>query len=145
MELAVVLTQISSKYQYSFSLLNLYKFVKISSERWKSMFETAGGRIRRRFRTTFPTNGYVELRNGGYHVIRTRAGLDVVAHDFRRARSAEAIIEPYPSIGLLAKVVRRYYFHFGISGGCGGIPQSQERVFEEINAQHNTGRFDRAF
>src|SRR5689334_7464301 len=35
MELACVLTQFSSKYQYVLSLPNLYKFVKISSERRK--------------------------------------------------------------------------------------------------------------
>src|SRR5438552_3404488 len=47
MELAVVLTQFSSKYQYIFSLLNLYKFVKISSERQNLMAEAVVGRIRR--------------------------------------------------------------------------------------------------
>ena len=51
-----------------------------------------------------PTNGYVEVRNGGYYVAGTRIGLDVVAYDFRRGRSAEAIFEANPSIGSLAKV-----------------------------------------
>ena len=40
-----------------------------------------------------PTNEYVELHNGGYYVAGTRIGLDVVTHDFRRGRSAEAIFE----------------------------------------------------
>ena len=51
-----------------------------------------------------PTGEYVETHNGGYHVAGTRIGLDVVAHDFRRGRSPEAIFEAYPSIGSLAKV-----------------------------------------
>jgi uncharacterized protein (DUF433 family) len=51
-----------------------------------------------------PTNEYVEVYNGGYYVAGTRIGLDVVTHDFRRGRSAEAIFEAYPSIGSLAKV-----------------------------------------
>jgi hypothetical protein len=51
-----------------------------------------------------PTNDYVEVRNAGYYVAGTRIGLDVVAYDFRRGRSAETIFEAYPSIGSLAKV-----------------------------------------
>jgi hypothetical protein len=51
-----------------------------------------------------PTSEYVELHNGGYYVVGTRIGLDVVTYDFQRGRSAEAIFEAYPSIGSLAKV-----------------------------------------
>ena len=51
-----------------------------------------------------PTSEYVEIHNGGYYVAGTRIGLDVVTHDFRRGRSAEAIFEAYPSNGSLAKV-----------------------------------------
>ena len=51
-----------------------------------------------------PANQYVEVRNAGYFVAGTRIGLDVVAYDFRRGRSAEAIFEAYPSLGSLAKV-----------------------------------------
>ena len=50
-----------------------------------------------------PTSVYVETHNGGYYVAGTRIGLDVVTHDFRRGRSAEAIFEAYPSIGSLAR------------------------------------------
>src|SRR5271166_5984978 len=50
------------------------------------------------------TNEYVEVRNGGYYVAGTRIGLDVVIHEFRNGRSADAIFEAYPSIGSLAKV-----------------------------------------
>jgi hypothetical protein len=40
-----------------------------------------------------PSNEYVEVRNGGYYVAGTHIGLDVVIYDFRRGRSAEAILE----------------------------------------------------
>src|SRR5437879_942950 len=51
-----------------------------------------------------PTNDYLEVRYGGYYVVGSRIGLDVVVYDFRRGRSEEAIFEAYPSIGSLAKV-----------------------------------------
>jgi len=60
-----------------------------------------------------PTNEYLELHNGGYYVTGTRIGLDVVAYDFRRGRSAEAIFEAYPSIGSLAKVYGAIAFILG--------------------------------
>ena len=49
-------------------------------------------------------NRYIETRNGGYYVAGTRIGLDVIAHEFRDGRSAEAIFDAYPAIGSLAKV-----------------------------------------
>ena len=51
-----------------------------------------------------PTHQYVEIRNGAYYVAGTRIGLDVIVHEFRDGRSAEAIFDAYPSIGSMAKV-----------------------------------------
>jgi len=51
-----------------------------------------------------PANEYVEIRNGGYYLAGTRTGLDIVIHDFRNGRSAEAILDAYPSIRSLARV-----------------------------------------
>ncbi len=51
-----------------------------------------------------PTSEYIETKIGGYYVVGSRIGLDVVAHAFRRGRTAEDIFRSFPSIGSLAKV-----------------------------------------
>jgi uncharacterized protein (DUF433 family) len=83
-----------------------------------------------------PTNEHVEVRNGGYYIAGTRIGLDVVAYDFRRGRSAEAIFEAYPSIGSLAKVYGAITFILEHRADVDAYLKDQERIFEEIKAQH---------
>jgi uncharacterized protein (DUF433 family) len=96
-----------------------------------------------------PTNEYVEDRNGGYYVAGTRIGLDVVVHDFRRGRSAEAIFEAYPSIGSLAKVYGAITFVLEHPAEVEAYLKDQDRVFEQIKAQYPMpqemiDRFERA-
>jgi uncharacterized protein (DUF433 family) len=83
-----------------------------------------------------PTNEYVEIRNGGYYATGTRIGLDVIVHDFRRGRSAEGIFEAYPSIGSLAKVYGAITFILEHPAEIESYLRDQERMFEEIKAQH---------
>ena len=83
-----------------------------------------------------PTNEHVEVHHGGYYVAGTRIGLDVVAYDFRRGRSAEAIFEAYPSIGSLAKVYGAITFILEHPVEVDAYLKDQERVFEEIKTQH---------
>jgi uncharacterized protein (DUF433 family) len=96
-----------------------------------------------------PTNEYVEVHNGGYYVAGTRIGLDVVTYDFRRGRSAEAILEAYPSIGSVAKVYGVITFILEHPAEMDTYLKDQERVFEEIRTQHPmpaelVERFERA-
>ena len=96
-----------------------------------------------------PANQYVELRNGGYYVAGTRIGLDVVVHDFRRGRSAEAIFEAYPSIGSLAKTYGAILFILEHPAEIETYLQDQDRIFAEIRAQYPMpqdmiDRFERA-
>jgi len=52
-----------------------------------------------------PESKYVEVRDGHlYYVAGSRIGLDVLVHDFRRGKTAEAILQSYPSIGPLSRV-----------------------------------------
>src|SRR5436853_1173315 len=83
-----------------------------------------------------PTNEYVEIRDGGYYVVGTRIGLDVVTYDFRHGRSAEAIFEAYPTIGSLAKVYGAITFILEHPAEIDAYLKDQERIFEEIKAQH---------
>jgi uncharacterized protein (DUF433 family) len=82
------------------------------------------------------TNEYVEVYNGGYYVAGTRIGLDVVAYDFRRGRSAEAIFEAYPSIGSLAKVYGAITFILEHPAEVDAYLRDQERILEEIKTQY---------
>jgi uncharacterized protein (DUF433 family) len=96
-----------------------------------------------------PTNQYVELHNGGYYVAGTRIGLDVVAYDFRRGRSAEAVFEAYPSVGSLVKVYGAITFILEHPAEVDAYLRDQERIFEEIQTQHPmpaelVERFERA-
>jgi uncharacterized protein (DUF433 family) len=96
-----------------------------------------------------PPNQYVEVRNGGYYVAGTRIGLDILVHDFRRGRSAEAIFEAYPSIGSLAKVYGTITFILEHPAEVAAYLRDQERILDEIKAQYPMSqdmidRFERA-
>src|SRR5271157_3543779 len=82
------------------------------------------------------TNEYVEVRNGGYYVAGTRIGLDVVIHEFRNGRSAEAIFEAYPSIGSLAKVYGAITFILEHPKEIEVYLVDQDRRYDEFKAQH---------
>lgn len=47
-----------------------------------------------------PSSEYLDARNGGYYVAGSRIGLDIVAHAFRRGRTAEDIFRSFPAIPL---------------------------------------------
>jgi uncharacterized protein (DUF433 family) len=83
-----------------------------------------------------PTNEYVEVHNGGYYVAGTRIGLDVITHDFRRGRSAEAIFDAYSSIGSLAKVDGAITFILEHPTEVDEYLADQDRIFEEIKARY---------
>ena len=83
-----------------------------------------------------PTNEYVEIRNGGYYVAGTRIGLDVIANDFRRGRSPEAIFEAYPSLGSLARVYGAITFILEHPADVATYLVDQDRIFEEIREQY---------
>lgn len=83
-----------------------------------------------------PINEYVEVRNGGYYVAGTRIGLDVVVHDFREGRSADAIFEAYPSIGSLAKVYGAITFILEHPQEIEAYLEDQDRRYEEFKTQH---------
>src|SRR5437868_15251122 len=96
-----------------------------------------------------PTNEYVEVRNGGYCIVGSRIGLDVVVYDFRRGRSAEEIFEAYPSIGWLAKVYGAITFVLEHPAEVEAYLRDQDRILEEIKAQYPMpqdmiDRFERA-
>ena len=96
-----------------------------------------------------PTNEYVEVRNGGYYVAGTRIGRDVVVYDFRRGRSAEAILEAYPSVGTLAKVYGAITFILAHPTEIEAYLKDLDRILEEIKAQYPMpqdmiDRFERA-
>jgi uncharacterized protein (DUF433 family) len=83
-----------------------------------------------------PTNEYVEVRNGGYYVAGTRIGLDVVVHEFRDGRSADAIFEAYPSIGSLARVYGTITFILEHPEDVEAYLAAQDRRYEDFKAQH---------
>jgi uncharacterized protein (DUF433 family) len=82
------------------------------------------------------TSEYVELRNGGYYVVGTRIGLDVLFHDFRRGRSPESIFEAYPALRSLAKVYGAITFILEHPAEIEQYLKDQERAFDEIKAQY---------
>lgn len=79
---------------------------------------------------------YLEPRNGGYYVADSRIGLAVIAHEFRRGRSAEAIFEAYPSVGSLAKVYGVLTFILEHPAEVEAYLNEEERVLEALQAQY---------
>jgi uncharacterized protein (DUF433 family) len=83
-----------------------------------------------------PTNQYVEIRNGAYYVAGTRIGLDVIVHEFRDGRSAEAIFDAYASIGSLAKLYGTLTFILEHPNEVDAYLREQNRRYEEFKAAH---------
>lgn len=69
------------------------------------------------------SNEYVEVRNGGYYVSATRIGLDVVIHNLRNGRSAEAIFD-------------RYHLHPEASDGIEDYLKDQDRILDKFKTEH---------
>ena len=83
-----------------------------------------------------PANDYVEVCNDGYYVAGTRIALDLVVHTFRRGRTADAILDAYPSIGSLAKVYGAVTFILEHPTEIEAYLADQDRAFEEIKARY---------
>lgn len=85
---------------------------------------------------TMSPNEYVEVRNGGYYIVGTRIGLDVIVSDFRRGASPESIFEAYPSIGSLKKVYGAITFILEHPAEIEAYLEDQDRLFEEIKKKY---------
>jgi uncharacterized protein (DUF433 family) len=83
-----------------------------------------------------PETGYLDIRDGGYYIAGTRIGLDVLIEDFRNGRSAEAILDAYPSIGSLAKVYGAITFILEHSAEVDAYLRDQNRRYEEFRASN---------
>jgi uncharacterized protein (DUF433 family) len=83
-----------------------------------------------------PTSEYLETRNGGWYVEGSRIGLDVVAHAFRRGRTAEDIFRAFPSIGSLAKVYGVLTFILKYPEAVEAYLQEEQRAYEQFQASH---------
>ena len=84
----------------------------------------------------WPTNEYVELRSGGYYVVGTRIGLDLVIGAYRRGESPEAILELYPSLGSVARVHELIAFIDEHPGPIDAYMKDQERLWEEFKREN---------
>ena len=82
------------------------------------------------------TSEYIETRNSGHYVAGSRIGLDVVAHAFRRGRTAEDILRSFPSIGSLAKVYGVLTFILEHPQEIESYLQEENRFYEEFQASH---------
>src|SRR5438132_14363909 len=84
----------------------------------------------------WPTNQYVEIRNGGYYVAGTRIGLYVIIEEFRRGRSPEAIFESFPLFGSLARVYGAIAFILEHPLAVEAYLKDQEVAWEEFKQNH---------
>ncbi len=83
-----------------------------------------------------PASEYIETRNGGYYVAGSRIGLDVIAHDFRRGRTAEDIFRSFPSIGSLAKVYGVLTFILEHPLAIETYLRDEQRFYEDFQTSH---------
>ena len=79
---------------------------------------------------------YIEARNGGYYVAGSRVGLDVLIHDFRRGRTAEAILQAYPSIGSIETVEGAVAFMLQHPDEIEAYLREQDRLLGEIKTRY---------
>jgi hypothetical protein len=80
-------------------------------------------------------NQCVEVHNGAYYIVGKPIGLDVVAHEFRNGRSAEAIFGA-SLIGSLARLCGAITFILEQPAEVDAYLKDQDRTYEEIKQQH---------
>ena len=84
----------------------------------------------------WPTNEYVEVRNGAYYVVGTRIGLDIIIDAYRQGECAENIFESFPSIGSLARVYGAIAFILEHPDAVHAYLEDQDRAWEEFKRTH---------
>lgn len=84
----------------------------------------------------WPTNQYVEIRNGGYYVAGTRIGLDNLVYAFRRGECAEDILRAFPSIQSLVKVYGAILFILEHPDAIEEYLGDQERLWKELQEEY---------
>ena len=85
---------------------------------------------------TLPASPYIETRNGGYYIVGTRIGLDVLVYEFRRGQTPEDTLRAFPSIGSLAKVYGAITLILENPDGIEAYLRDQDRLWQEFREQH---------
>jgi uncharacterized protein (DUF433 family) len=83
-----------------------------------------------------PTSEYVEIRNGGYYVARTRISLASIIHSFRQGESPETIFENFPLVGSPARVYGAIAFILDHPEAVEAYLRDQDRLWEEMRQKH---------
>ena len=84
----------------------------------------------------WPTNQYVEIRNGGYYVAGTRIGLDVVIRDFRQGCAPEDIYKSYFSTAPLSRIYGAITFILEHPDAIEEYLRDQERLWKELQEKY---------
>jgi uncharacterized protein (DUF433 family) len=83
----------------------------------------------------WPTNQYVEIRNGGYYVAGTRIGLDIVIRDFREGQAPEDIYKSY-STAPLSRIYGAITFILEHPDAIEEYLRDQERLWKELREKY---------
>jgi hypothetical protein len=84
----------------------------------------------------WPTNQYVEIRNGAYYVAGTRIGLDIVIRDFRQGRAPEDIYKSYFSTAPLSRIYGAITFVLEHPEVVDLYLRDQERRWKELQEKY---------
>ena len=84
----------------------------------------------------WPTNQYVEIRNGAYYVAGTRIGLDIVIRDFREGRTPEEIYKAYFSTAPLSRIYGAITFILEHPEAVEEYLRDQERRWKELREKY---------
>jgi uncharacterized protein (DUF433 family) len=80
---------------------------------------------------------YVEQREGGYYIARTRIPLDSIIHPFKNGASPESILRSFPLIGSLENVYGAITFYLANKEAVEAYLSVQERLSQELAAKQS--------
>ena len=80
---------------------------------------------------------YVEQREGGYYIAKTRIGLDHVVHLFKNGASPESIFRSFPMIGSLEKTYGALTFYLHSKDDVEAYLEEQERLSSELESRQS--------
>jgi uncharacterized protein (DUF433 family) len=79
--------------------------------------------------------GYIEQRDGGSYIRRTRVPLDSIVHEFRNGVSAESIRQAFPTL-TLEEVYGAIALYLGHQAEVDASIREAERAWSKFEADH---------
>ena len=81
---------------------------------------------------------YVEEREGGYYVARTRIALDSIVLAFKNGASPETILQSFPEAGPLERIYGAITFYLANKDRVEAYLKAQDKLWDEVQSRQTS-------